>query len=296
MILIARSTKALVSKTYSPLQLSTWPQDLAATSSASGLSPGDLAAYLEKSPLPVILVDNTSSDALAKVYPVFLAQGISIATPNKKAFSSELGLWNAIFAAAANFSDKPDKKGFVYHEATVGAGLPVISTIKDLISTGDEVVKIEGIVSGTLSYIFNEFSTLSSGSSVVKFSDVVNKAKELGYTEPDPREDLNGLDVARKLTILARLSGLDVQSPSSFPVQSLIPKPLEEIEQVSEFLQKLPDYDDKMEETRSKAAEEGKVLRFVGKIDLSGESSQKVKVGIEKYVSPSPFPRFHFNF
>ncbi|KAK7205519.1 homoserine dehydrogenase-domain-containing protein [Myxozyma melibiosi] len=287
-ILIARSTKALVSKSYAPLPLANWSQDLAASSPASGLSPGDLAAYLEKSPLPVILVDNTSSDALAKVYPVFLSQGVSIATPNKKAFSSELGLWNSLFSSAANFAAEPKGKGFLYHEATVGAGLPVISTIKDLVATGDEVVKVEGIVSGTLSYIFNEFSTLSGGAPV-NFSDVVNKAKELGYTEPDPREDLNGLDVARKLTILARLAGLDVQSATSFPVQSLIPRPLEEIEAVSEFMAKLPEYDGKMEETRAKAAEEGKVLRFVGKIDLSGESAQKVKVGIEKYDAAHPF-------
>ncbi|KAK9457271.1 homoserine dehydrogenase-domain-containing protein [Dipodascopsis uninucleata] len=286
-ILIARSSKAILSKTYSPLPLQDWVSDLASESASSALSPGDLAAYLEKSPLPVILVDNTSSEALSKVYPVFLSQGISIATPNKKAFSSEFGLWSTIFKAAANLTGSP-KAGFVYHEATVGAGLPVISTLKDLVATGDEIVKIEGIVSGTLSYIFNEFSTASTNSEPVKFSDVVLRAKELGYTEPDPREDLNGLDVARKLTILARLAGLEIASATAFSVQSLIPKPLEQVESVSEFMEKLPKYDDVSEKLRATAASENKVLRFVGKIDLTA-SFDKVKVGIEKYDFSHPF-------
>ncbi|KAK9468561.1 homoserine dehydrogenase-domain-containing protein [Lipomyces arxii] len=276
-ILIARSSTALVSKNYSPLSLSSWGSDLAA-SHASAFSPGDLAAFLEKSPLPVILVDNTSSESLATSYPALLDHGISIATPNKKAFSSDLGLWNALFTVG-------EKRGLVYHEATVGAGLPIISTLKDLIATGDEIVKIEGIVSGTLSYIFNEYSTLEDNDK--KFSDVVLKAKELGYTEPDPREDLNGLDVARKLTILARLAGLQVKNATSFPVQSLIPRALESVESVSEFLDKLPHYDSETAALKASAKDEGKVLRFVGKIDLNADT--KVKVGIEKYDSSHPF-------
>ncbi|KAK9353716.1 homoserine dehydrogenase-domain-containing protein [Lipomyces doorenjongii] len=285
-ILIARSSKALVSKQYTPLPLQTWSSDLAAASSSSVLSPGDLAAYLEKSPIPVILVDNTSNESLARVYPRLLQQGVSIATPNKKAFSSEYGLWTAIFEASANLTGA-EKRGLVYHESTVGAGLPVISTLKDLVATGDEIVKIEGIVSGTLSYIFNEFSTIGE-EEALKFSDVVLKAKELGYT-PDPREDLNGLDVARKLTILARLSGLQVQSATSFPVQSLIPTALESVEEVSDFLAKLPEYDAETEKLRRDAAAEGKVLRFVGKVDLSDGVSDRVKVGIEKYDASHPF-------
>ncbi|KAK9473066.1 homoserine dehydrogenase-domain-containing protein [Dipodascopsis tothii] len=284
-IVIARSSRALVSKNYTPLPLANWASDLASTTS-SALNPGDLAAYLEKSPLPVILVDNTSSETLARIYPLFLSQGISIATPNKKGFSDELGLWRAIFSAAANHgTDKAAPGGLVYHEATVGAGLPIISTLKDLIATGDSIQKIEGIVSGTLSYIFNTYSAADGA----KFSDIVSEAKELGYTEPDPREDLNGLDVARKLTILARLSGLDVKSATSFPVESLIPKPLEEVESVAEFMEKLPQYDHQSEKLKGEAAAEGKVLRYVGKVDLTGESAQKVSVGIQKYDSAHPF-------
>lgn len=280
-ILIARSSKALVSKDYSPLALDDWAARLGA-SSESLSSTGDIAAYLEKSPLPVVLVDNTSSESLAQSYPILISQGISIATPNKKGFSSDLGLWNGIFDASA----KP-AGGLVYHEATVGAGLPIIGTLNDLVGTGDEVVKIEGIFSGSLSFIFNEFSKPSG--SDIKFSDIVSKAKDLGYTEPDPREDLNGLDVARKVTILSRLSGNKVQGPSSFPVHSLIPKPLERVETAAEFLEKLPNYDADLDALRKAAAAENKVLRFVGKVDLSQPGKPAVAVALEKYDVSHPF-------
>lgn len=271
-VLIARSKKTLASKDYSPITLDNWEKQVNESSEGSwGVD--QILSYLEKSPKPVVLIDNTSNETLAQSYAKFTGKGISIATPNKKAFSSEVSLWNDIFGAA-------QKSGaLVYHEATVGAGLPIISTINDLINTGDKVVKIEGIVSGTLSYIFNEFSTVSG--SDVKFSDVVNKAKELGYTEPDPREDLNGLDVARKVTILSRLSGYNVESPSAFPVESLIPKPLESVAEVPEFMEKLPQYDADLDKIRKEAEAEKKVLRYVGKVDLSG-GNKSVKVGIEK--------------
>lgn len=277
LILVAESTNSLISKDYKPLKFTDgWKSALAASKEAS-LSLDALLEYLKKSQAPVILVDNTSSAHISNFYPKFIENGISIATPNKKAFSSELTLWNEIF------SGKPTD-GLVYHEATVGAGLPIIGTLRDLIQTGDEIEKIEGIFSGTLSYIFNEFSTTQANS--VNFSDVVKVAKELGYTEPDPRDDLNGLDVARKVTILARISGLKVESPSSFPVQSLIPQPLESVSSVSEFLAKLPQYDSDLTKLKEEAAAENKVLRFIGKVDFATE---KVSVGIEKYDASHPF-------
>lgn len=214
---------------------------------------------------------------MADSYPEVLSRGVSIVTPNKKAFSGSYKLWQAIFSASA-------KSGaFVYHESSVGAGLPVISTIKDLVATGDQVTKIEGVFSGTMSFLFNSFApTQGSGG---KWSAEVSKAKELGYTEPDPRDDLNGLDVARKLTILARLAGLEVESPTSFPVQSLIPKELESVSSGDEFLQKLPEFDAQMEETKNAAEKEGKVVRFVGSIDVA---KKEVKVGLEKFDRSHP--------
>ncbi|QLL32468.1 hypothetical protein HG536_0C06370 [Torulaspora globosa] len=277
LILIAESTKSLISDDYEPLDLQdSWRSALQASQQPS-LSLKDMLQYLKKSPHPVIVVDNTSSVHISNFYPEFIRGGISIATPNKKAFSSDLNLWDELFAA------KPTD-GLVYHEATVGAGLPIIGTLRDLIQTGDEVEKIEGIFSGTLSYIFNEFSGIEANS--VKFSDVVKKAKALGYTEPDPRDDLNGLDVARKVTILARISGLRVESPTSYPVQSLIPKALESVSSAEEFLNRLSEYDDDLTKLKQEAAAENKVLRFIGKVDLS---TKEASVGIQKYDASHPF-------
>lgn len=273
MILLSRSSKLLISDSYKPLNLSSWESDLQ-SSTTPVLSPNEIADYLAKAPQRVILVDNTSNQDLADSYPVFLQKGISIVTPNKKAFSSSYDLWRSIFGAASNGTGTG---GYVFHESSVGAGLPVISTLKDLVETGDEVQKIEGVFSGTMSFLFNSFMPVGGGGG--SFSAEVKKAKQLGYTEPDPRDDLNGLDVARKLTILARLAGLEVESPTSFPVQSLIPKELESAESGGEFLKRLHEFDGEMEKLKKEAADEGKVVRFVGSIDMA---KKDLKVGLEK--------------
>lgn len=262
------------------MHLDTWEQDLAASSTAP-LSPEELAEYLAHAPNKVVLVDNTSNQALADAYPLFLHKGISIVTPNKKAFSSNYDLWKSIFSAASNGNGHGG--GYVFHESSVGAGLPVICTLKELVETGDEVRKIEGVFSGTMSFLFNSFMPVGGGGG--PFSAEVKKAKELGYTEPDPRDDLNGLDVARKLTILARIAGLEVESPTSFPVQSLIPKELEGCKSGDEFLERLGEFDGKMEELKKQAAAEGKVVRFVGSVDVA---KKEVKVGLEKFDASHP--------
>ncbi|KAF2760993.1 homoserine dehydrogenase-like protein [Pseudovirgaria hyperparasitica] len=262
LVLLSTSKKLIYSPTYQPLSLSTWEEQLQ-TSSTSAKSPADVLEFLAKADEPVVLIDNTSNQEWADSYPSFLKQGISIVTPNKKAFSSSYALWKDIYASARNGDGKG---GWIYHESSVGAGLPVISTLKELVETGDEVRKIEGVFSGTMSFLFNSFMPVGGGGG--SFSAEVKKAKDLGYTEPDPRDDLNGLDVARKLTILARLAGLPVESPTSFPVQSLIPTALESCKTGDEFMQKLGEYDGEMEKLKKEAAAEGKVVRFVGSIDV----------------------------
>lgn len=198
-------------------------------------------------------------------------------TPNKKGFSGELSLWKDIFAAAA------EGKAVVYHESTVGAGLPVISTLRDLVDTGDEVTRIEGVFSGTLSFLFNTFAP-SSGGGGAKWSEVVAQAKELGYTEPDPRDDLNGMDVARKLTILARIAGLDVQGPDAFPIESLIPTELASLpgtsDGITQFMARLAEFDGQMEEVKNTAEKQGKVVRYVGSVECA---SKKVRVGLQYF-------------
>lgn len=272
---ISTSKKALFNDEYS-VATENVLQELAA-STKSPLNLPQVADYLAAAPSKVILVDNTSSQDVADTYPLFLSRGISIVTPNKKAFSGSYKLWQDIFTAAAASGAK------VYHESSVGAGLPVISTLKDLVETGDEVTKIEGVFSGTMSFLFNSFAPVEGSGG--QWSAEVKRAKELGYTEPDPRDDLNGLDVARKLTILARLAGLPVESPTSFPVQSLIPKELESVASGDEFLQRLPEFDSQMEETKSAAEKQGKVVRFVGSIDVG---SNAVKVGLETFDKSHP--------
>ncbi|EGO54556.1 hypothetical protein NEUTE1DRAFT_118234 [Neurospora tetrasperma FGSC 2508] len=274
---IATSKKAVYSDSYSPIALDSVVSTLSSSSQAPLALP-KLVDYLAASGTKTVLVDNTSSQDIADAYPSFLRRGISIVTPNKKAFSGSYKLWQDIFAA------KEEGGSLLYHEASCGAGLPVISTIKDLVETGDEVTKIEGVFSGTMSFLFNSFAP-TSGSGGGKWSTEVAKAKELGYTEPDPRDDLNGLDVARKLTILARYAGLEVESPTSFPVQSLIPKQLESVASGDEFLARLPEFDAEMEEVKAEAQKEGKVVRFVGSIDVA---SKQVKVGLEKFDLSHP--------
>ena len=199
-------------------------------------------------------------------------------TPNKKAFSSSYALWEDIFSTAST------SKAMVYHESSVGAGLPVISTLKDLVATGDRVTRIEGVFSGTMSYLFNTFSPVSNDSAE-SWSQIVAKAKKAGFTEPDPRDDLNGMDVARKLTILARLAGLKVEGPSSFPVQSLIPKELESASSADDFMSKLPNHDQDMETYKKEAKTADKVVRYIGSVDVG---SGAVKVGLQMVDRGSP--------
>ncbi|OJJ00224.1 hypothetical protein ASPVEDRAFT_129152 [Aspergillus versicolor CBS 583.65] len=286
LVLLARSNQTLLSPTpsYSPaIPAAEWKTAVEAPSltKSGALTHDEIAGYLASAPGRSILVDNTSDPALASSYPIFLRRGVSVVTPNKKGFSSDLALWKEIFSAAN------EGNALVYHESTVGAGLPVISTLKDLTATGDEVTRIEGVFSGTLSFLFNTFAP-ASGSSSAKWSDVVSQAKELGYTEPDPRDDLNGMDVARKLTILARIAGLEVQSPDSFPIESLIPSELASLpssaEGIKEFMTRLPEFDGQLAAIKEGAEKAGKVVRYVGSIDVG---KKEVRVGLQQFDKDS---------
>jgi bifunctional aspartokinase / homoserine dehydrogenase 1 len=151
------------------------------------------------------------------------------------------------------------------YETTVGAGLPVVQTLRDLRETGDEIRSIEGIFSGTLAYLFNVYD----GST--PFSAIVRDAKQKGYTEPDPRDDLSGLDVARKLIILGREMGLRLEL-TDVRVESLVPADLSSGSS-DEFLAQLPKYDAAMHERYKAAAARGKVLRYVGRVSADGQAT-----------------------
>jgi homoserine dehydrogenase len=139
----------------------------------------EIASAKQNPGVKKLLIDSTSDPAVASSYPALLAAGISVVTPNKKAFSSSKALYDQI---QKDSSPSNPYGGLVYKESTVGAGLPIIGTLDDMVKTGDRVLKVEGVLSGTLSYIFNEFSKPIKGQSAPRFSEIVKGAKEAGYT------------------------------------------------------------------------------------------------------------------
>lgn len=259
------SKKTLLLDSSNPIDASRWKSQLD-NSPTSTLSLPELTSHLSKLNKHTVVVDNTSNDDVASSYPAFLRAGISVVTPNKKGLSSSLDLYQDILKASSTSS----KPALMYGEGTVGAGLPIISTLKDLLDTGDEVQKIEGVFSGTFSYIFNEWSTASGSSK--KFSNVVKVAKEQGYTEPHPGDDLSGSDVARKLTILSRMiPSLREKLPKGYEsvdTHNLTPAPLANIKNGQEYVDKLPEFDDAFDQLNQEAKKARNVLRYVGVIDV----------------------------
>jgi aspartokinase/homoserine dehydrogenase 1 len=201
-----------------------------------------------------VLIDCTASQDVADEYAGWLSRGIHVITPNKRAHSGPIEYYRDLKRIS-----RASRTHFLY-EATVGAGLPVIQTLKDLVETGDEIRSISGIFSGTLAYLFNLFDGTRA------FSDIVREAKARGYTEPDPRDDLSGMDVARKAVILAREAGLDLEL-SDIAVESLAPPALAKAS-VDEFLKRLPDFDAPMLERVQQAKRNARVLRYVADIDV----------------------------
>ncbi len=213
-----------------------------------------------------IFVDCTASDEVVERYKEILDSSISIVTPNKRANSSGYEYYSELKQAALKHNVK-----FLY-ETNVGAGLPVINTIKDLVSSGDHIYKIEGVLSGTLSYIFNSFIDGTS------FSEIVIEAREKGYTEPDPREDLEGTDVARKLLILAREVGLKMEL-DDIKVENLVPEPLRKIKSVEQFFVKLKSHDKEFERRRREAQERNNILRYIARLENNNAEISLQEVG-----------------
>ncbi|UZJ54604.1 hypothetical protein CBS101457_003924 [Exobasidium rhododendri] len=285
-VALQNSKKTLLLDAENQLNVRDWKSQLA-DSSTSALSLPDLTSHLAKLGNHTVVIDNTSNEDVAFFYPKFLRAGLSVVTPNKKGFSSSLELYQDI-ADASTSSDMTKKGPLVYGESTVGAGLPILSTIKDLLETGDEIHKIEGVLSGTLSYIFNEWSTPKGSNK--KFSDIVKIAKEQGYTEPHPGDDLSGSDVSRKLTILSRLiPSLRNSLPKGYEsvaTHDLTPGPLRGIKDGQEYVEKLPQFDTDFDTLNEEAQKSGSVLRYVGVIDVT---KKEIKASLEQYPSTHPF-------
>ncbi len=216
------------------------------------------------------LVDCTVGPSIVDAYPAFIDANLHIITPNKWANALPWARYSTLMAQL-----EQRKRHFLF-EANVGAGLPVVSTLRDLIASGDEIVRIEGILSGTLSYLFNTFD----GS--VPFSALVRDAHAMGFTEPDPREDLSGQDVARKLLILARQIGLAMDL-DEVKVESLVPKPLATGRYSPRFLSAFEGADAGFASRLTRAAARGAVLRYVGILEHG-----KASAGLREFPKSHP--------
>jgi aspartokinase/homoserine dehydrogenase 1 len=251
-------------------RLSEWRGALAAAGSPDL---NRFEAHIHADHLPhAVIVDCTASFDVAKNYPRWLAAGIHVVTPNKKANSADLAFYTGLKRALR------DGGSHYLYEATVGAGLPIIQTLRDLRETGDDIRRIEGMLSGTLSYLFSAWD----GST--PFSTVVREAKASGYTEPDPRDDLSGMDVARKLIILGREMGLRLEL-GDIELVGLVPPPLRDCD-VQTFLDRLPELDEPMRQRLEQARSRGRVLRYVGALDAA---TGRASVGLEEFEKTHPF-------
>ena len=217
-----------------------------------------LLAALDASGAAVrVIVDATASVPLASRHAEWLARGYHVVTANKASAGGDLAGWCALQAASAH--------GGCYGDAaTVGAGLPVLSTLRRLRRCGDRLLTLEGVFSGSLSYLFNHYD----GSA--PFSTLVREARTLGYTEPDPRADLSGADVARKLLIIARAAGFAL-GIEDVEVDNLVPPALRELDEAT-FLARLPALDGPLAARHAEAKARGNVLRYLARLDRHGRA------------------------
>ena len=212
-------------------------------------------------PRPAIFVDATGSAEVAALYNRLMEAGFHVVTPSKLANTADQSYFNRLQQAAR------DRDVSFRFETTVGAGLPIISTVSDLMESGDEIMEISGVLSGTMTYLFNE---LEKG---VAFSQAVRTARELGYAEPDPRDDLSGEDVARKFLTLARVTGHQLER-EQLQVESLVPEGMGDMDS-DVFLNKLAEYDADWKEKVLEAEKRSEKLRYVGTLN-EGEVHVKV--------------------
>ncbi len=251
------------------IDLEHWQEALVPRVEHPGIE-GYLQIIRERNLHNTIFVDCTASSRVAEIYPDLLLANISVVTANKLGMAGPWPLYRNIREA-----QRKSNARFLY-ETNVGAGLPIINTLNDLKNSGDKIISIEGVLSGTLSFIFNE---LRKGG---RFSEIVRRAQEAGYTEPDPRDDLSGADFARKFLILGRELGFTLEY-SDVVCESLVPAECRGEMSVSEFLDRLSSIDDWYDEAIANAGKEGMTIAYAGEI-RDGVAS----IGVKRLPLSSP--------
>ncbi|HET7361000.1 MAG TPA: bifunctional aspartate kinase/homoserine dehydrogenase I [Salinimicrobium sp.] len=237
--------------------------------------PADLSGFVSKMKalnLPnCVFVDNTASEDPIGYYQGIFESSISVVTCNKKGNSAAFSQYNSFKSTARKYGVD------FYYETNVGAGLPIIRVLRELMMSGDKVARIEAILSGSISYIFNNFNGNKD------FSEIVREAQELGFTEPDPREDLNGKDFMRKMLILARESGYPLED-SEIKIENIQPEPCLNAKSVDEFYTELKANAGYFERLKSEATESGKVLRYIGILE-----DGRVEISLQMVDAEHPF-------
>ena len=218
-----------------------------------------------------VFADNTASAQPINFYHEIFSANISIVTCNKIGNSASFGQYKL-------FRDSARLHGVdFFYETNVGAGLPIVKTLKDLMLSGDRIISIEAILSGTISYIFNNYR------GEISFHDVVKQAQEKGYTEPDPRDDLRGTDFMRKMLILARDAGYELEAEDVI-IDNMLPQSCLEAKSVDDFYSALKAEHAFFENMKSKAENDQKVLRYIGKLE-----NGQVKISLQMVDETHPF-------
>ena len=252
------------------VDLGNWKEEMHANGEVADLA--TFIAKMQEMNLPnCVFIDNTASKLPSTYYENIFKSNISIVTCNKIANSGDYAQYKLLHETAR-------KHGVdFFYETNVGAGLPIVRVLKDLMMSGDRLLKIEAILSGTISYIFNNFRGDAS------FYDVVKKAQELGFTEPDPRDDLGGIDFMRKMLILGRDAGYPIES-SDVQLGNILPESCLKANSVDEFYAELLKADEYFNNLKEEAEKQGKVIRYIGTLE-----NGKVAISLQMVDESHPF-------
>jgi len=250
------------------ISLDNWQSELAASDEKADLD--EFVAKMKRMNLPnCVFIDNTASPKPVEVYEQVFRHNISVVTCNKIGNSASYKQYKTLRDTA-----KQHGVDFFY-ETNVGAGLPIIRTLKDLMNSGDRITRIEAILSGTISFIFNNFKGGAN------FHDVVKTAQEKGFTEPDPRDDLRGTDFMRKILILARDAGYPMEA-ADIQIESILPQSCLDAKTVEDFYAALKKEDAFFNNLKTQAEAAKKVLRYIGKLE-NGKASISLQMVDEQH-------------